>query len=204
MRNVARCWCYETGRLLGQELPDECAPHFLDSFQTKTQCKTYNLVRAPSRKEGLPPGVSIVHRQEFEPACAHNVLVVCCWRLCATIWGGASTFIILSRGECLYKLSRWMGDFCDRHMRGRLSRQQMLVSRCWSGCLGCLIIFVDSAKPMHCAKKIRCGSSLAFLTKCRVLQSLKDQSGTVKKEGILKCCRGMRAGCRRGVCGMPH
>lgn len=26
MRNVARCWCYETGRLLGQELPDECAP----------------------------------------------------------------------------------------------------------------------------------------------------------------------------------
>ena len=25
MRNVARCWCYETGRLLGQELPDECA-----------------------------------------------------------------------------------------------------------------------------------------------------------------------------------
>lgn len=26
MRNVARCWCYETGRLLGQELPDECVP----------------------------------------------------------------------------------------------------------------------------------------------------------------------------------
>ncbi len=26
MRNVARCWAYETGRLLGQELPDECAP----------------------------------------------------------------------------------------------------------------------------------------------------------------------------------
>ena len=25
MRNVARCWAYETGRLLGQELPDECA-----------------------------------------------------------------------------------------------------------------------------------------------------------------------------------
>jgi hypothetical protein len=32
MRNVARCWCYETGRLLGEELPDECAclpPSFL-------------------------------------------------------------------------------------------------------------------------------------------------------------------------------
>jgi hypothetical protein len=31
MRNVARCWCYETGRLLGEELPDECAfaPHLL-------------------------------------------------------------------------------------------------------------------------------------------------------------------------------
>lgn len=26
MRNVARCWCYETGRLLGMELPNECAP----------------------------------------------------------------------------------------------------------------------------------------------------------------------------------
>ena len=25
MRNVARCWCYETGHLLGEELPDECA-----------------------------------------------------------------------------------------------------------------------------------------------------------------------------------
>ncbi len=23
MRNVARCWCYETGRLLGLDLPDE-------------------------------------------------------------------------------------------------------------------------------------------------------------------------------------
>ncbi len=23
MRNVARCWCYETGRMLAQELPDE-------------------------------------------------------------------------------------------------------------------------------------------------------------------------------------
>ena len=26
MRNVARCWCYETGRMLAEELPDECAP----------------------------------------------------------------------------------------------------------------------------------------------------------------------------------
>lgn len=25
MRNVARCWCYETGKLLGLDLPDECA-----------------------------------------------------------------------------------------------------------------------------------------------------------------------------------
>ena len=25
MRNVARCWCYETGRLLGMDLPDKCA-----------------------------------------------------------------------------------------------------------------------------------------------------------------------------------
>ncbi len=23
MRNVARCWCYETGRMLAEELPDE-------------------------------------------------------------------------------------------------------------------------------------------------------------------------------------
>lgn len=26
MRNVSRCWCYETGRLLGMELPDEYVP----------------------------------------------------------------------------------------------------------------------------------------------------------------------------------
>ena len=26
MRNVARCWCYETGRMLAEELPDEYAP----------------------------------------------------------------------------------------------------------------------------------------------------------------------------------
>jgi hypothetical protein len=25
MRNVARCWCYETGKMLGLDLPDECA-----------------------------------------------------------------------------------------------------------------------------------------------------------------------------------
>lgn len=24
MRNVSRCWCYETGRMLGVDLPDEC------------------------------------------------------------------------------------------------------------------------------------------------------------------------------------
>ncbi len=37
MRNVARCWCYETGRLLGQELPDECAlnPEF-SNYKPKT------------------------------------------------------------------------------------------------------------------------------------------------------------------------
>lgn len=23
MRNVSRCWCYETGRMLGLDLPDE-------------------------------------------------------------------------------------------------------------------------------------------------------------------------------------
>ena len=27
MRNVARCWCYETGRMLAEELPDEYARH---------------------------------------------------------------------------------------------------------------------------------------------------------------------------------
>ena len=27
MRNVARCWCYETGRMLAEELPDEYASH---------------------------------------------------------------------------------------------------------------------------------------------------------------------------------
>jgi len=25
MRNVSRCWCYETGRLMGVDLPDGCA-----------------------------------------------------------------------------------------------------------------------------------------------------------------------------------
>ena len=26
MRNVARCWCYETGRMLGDDLSDKCVP----------------------------------------------------------------------------------------------------------------------------------------------------------------------------------
>ena len=26
MRNVARCWCYETSRMLGLDLPDQCGP----------------------------------------------------------------------------------------------------------------------------------------------------------------------------------
>ena len=24
LRNVARCWCYETGRMMGLDLPDKC------------------------------------------------------------------------------------------------------------------------------------------------------------------------------------
>ena len=31
MRNVARCWCYETGRMLGDDLDDQCAPSRVDA-----------------------------------------------------------------------------------------------------------------------------------------------------------------------------
>ena len=34
MRNVARCWCYETGRMLGDDLDDQCAPLMLHHHET--------------------------------------------------------------------------------------------------------------------------------------------------------------------------
>jgi hypothetical protein len=32
LRNVARCWCYETGRLMGHDLPDKLPDSVLNSF----------------------------------------------------------------------------------------------------------------------------------------------------------------------------
>jgi hypothetical protein len=32
LRNVARCWCYETGRLMGHDLPDDLPQRTLDAF----------------------------------------------------------------------------------------------------------------------------------------------------------------------------
>jgi histone deacetylase 1/2 len=32
LRNVARCWCYETGRLMGHDLPDDLPQRTLDQF----------------------------------------------------------------------------------------------------------------------------------------------------------------------------
>jgi len=32
LRNVARCWCYETGRLMGHDLPDALPESVLNSF----------------------------------------------------------------------------------------------------------------------------------------------------------------------------
>jgi histone deacetylase 1/2 len=32
LRNVARCWCYETGRLMGHDLPDKLPESVLNSF----------------------------------------------------------------------------------------------------------------------------------------------------------------------------
>jgi histone deacetylase 1/2 len=34
MRNVARCWCYETGRMLGDDLEDKCASQLLQVHYT--------------------------------------------------------------------------------------------------------------------------------------------------------------------------
>lgn len=32
LRNVARCWTYETGRLMGQDLPDDLPDSTMDEF----------------------------------------------------------------------------------------------------------------------------------------------------------------------------
>jgi len=32
LRNVARCWCYETGRLMGHDLPDKLPESVLNTF----------------------------------------------------------------------------------------------------------------------------------------------------------------------------
>jgi len=32
LRNAARCWCYETGRLMGHDLPDALPDSVLNSF----------------------------------------------------------------------------------------------------------------------------------------------------------------------------
>lgn len=32
LRNVARCWCYETGRLMGHDLPDKLPDSVLNTF----------------------------------------------------------------------------------------------------------------------------------------------------------------------------
>lgn len=32
LRNVARCWCYETGRLMGHDLPDKLPESVLSTF----------------------------------------------------------------------------------------------------------------------------------------------------------------------------
>ena len=41
MRNVARCWCYETGRMLGDDLEDKCV--LLDQW---TKCMRLSCKRA--------------------------------------------------------------------------------------------------------------------------------------------------------------
>ena len=55
MRNVARCWCYETGRLLGLELPDELPEKALDEFDYymdthKLRIATSNMRNANTRE----------------------------------------------------------------------------------------------------------------------------------------------------------
>ena len=55
MRNVARCWCYETGRLLGVELPDELPEKALDEFDYymdthKLRIATSNMRNANTRE----------------------------------------------------------------------------------------------------------------------------------------------------------
>lgn len=55
MRNVARCWCYETGRLLGLELPDELPDKALDEFDYymdthKLRIATSNMRNANTRE----------------------------------------------------------------------------------------------------------------------------------------------------------
>ena len=56
MRNVARCWCYETGRLLGKELDDDLPEssyaeydYFMDTH--KLRIETSNMKNANTREE---------------------------------------------------------------------------------------------------------------------------------------------------------
>ncbi|CAL8465253.1 g4788 [Coccomyxa elongata] len=56
MRNVARCWCYETGRLLGQELPDELPAEALRNYDYymdthRLRISVSNMKNANSREQ---------------------------------------------------------------------------------------------------------------------------------------------------------
>lgn len=55
MRNVARCWCYETGRMLGLDLPDELPEASLGAYNlymdtSKLRIATSNMKNMNSKE----------------------------------------------------------------------------------------------------------------------------------------------------------
>lgn len=59
LRNVARCWAYETGRLMGHDLPDRLPESVLNSFnyymdneRLRIEVRQKRLVHADASPEG--------------------------------------------------------------------------------------------------------------------------------------------------------
>ncbi len=83
MRNVARCWCYETGRMLAEELPDECAPH--STPRCRHSCCDW---QGPGALTDQAHALKGAHRSSKRPSqhgskpqqLRGSCLMSCCWQ----------------------------------------------------------------------------------------------------------------------------
>jgi histone deacetylase 1/2 len=62
MRNVARCWAYETGRLLGLDLPDDLPPGALDEYDYYVDTHRLRIAVSNMRNANTREGLAAITR----------------------------------------------------------------------------------------------------------------------------------------------